>query len=158
MEINSTPACNVHRKINQIHAGGLPRRREFLLWNWIKHSFRPWRGYSSRQAWSVIPPAFSRRHENFYEMDPSGWQMYEVESAMLSIKDIQQPQLHTFLYSASRAGISNLSSMHVQKKRSTCQLTQQIYLAKQFNVNYAIPINHNDANWYYDAFNILTSI
>ena len=46
------------------------RQWDFLLWNWIKQSFHAWRGHASRQAWSVIPPALTRRRETFYEMDP----------------------------------------------------------------------------------------
>ena len=57
---------------NQIHAGGLLRQPEFPLWKWIKHSFCTWRGYISRQAWRVIPPGFSIRRKNFYEMDVPG--------------------------------------------------------------------------------------
>ena len=40
--------------------------------NWIKHSFRAWRGYLSRQAWSIIYRRFHTGAKTFMKWTPDG--------------------------------------------------------------------------------------
>ena len=59
--------------------------------------------------------------------------LYSVESAKLSVKDIQRSKTRTHTDLASRAAISSLSCIHVQKRKSTCHLTHKTFLV---NINY----------------------